>query len=136
MAAFSLAALTVLDLAPPEMIELAARCGYEKVGLRLLPATSGGIAYRLMEDAPLMRETLQRLQSTGMTVADLEVVAFRPETDVASFAPFFEALRPPRQPTIRTLHGSRTATGSFAKRPHSTALHRISNSCPGPAFRT
>ncbi|WP_441236199.1 sugar phosphate isomerase/epimerase family protein [Bradyrhizobium sp. 930_D9_N1_4] len=80
----------MLDLAPPEMIELAARCGYEKVGLRLLPATPGGIAYRLMDDAPLLRETLGRLQSTGVTVADLEVVAFRPETDVASFAPFFE----------------------------------------------
>lgn len=91
MAAFSLAALTVLDLAPPAMIELAARCGYEKVGLRLLPATPGGIAYRLMDDAPLMRETLRRLQATGVTVADLEVVAFRPETDVASFTAFFEA---------------------------------------------
>jgi sugar phosphate isomerase/epimerase len=90
MATFSLAALTVLDLAPPAMIELAARCGYEKVGLRLLPATPGGIAYRLMEDAALLRETLRRLQATGVTVADLEVVAFRPETDVASFTPFFE----------------------------------------------
>ncbi|SEN83615.1 TIM barrel protein [Bradyrhizobium sp. OK095] len=90
MATFSLAALTVLDLAPPAMIELAARCGYEKVGLRLLPATPGGIAYRLMDDATLLRETLRRLQATGVTVADLEVVAFRPETDVASFTPFFE----------------------------------------------
>ncbi|MGY4623347.1 sugar phosphate isomerase/epimerase family protein [Bradyrhizobium sp. USDA 4486] len=90
MATFSLAALTVLELAPPEMVELAARCGYEKVGLRLLPAMPGGIAYRLMDDAALLRETLARLQSTGVTVADLEVVAFRPETDLASFAPFFE----------------------------------------------
>jgi sugar phosphate isomerase/epimerase len=90
MATFSLAALTVLDLAPPAMIELAARCGYEKVGLRLLPATPGGIAYRLTDDAALLRETLRRLQATGVTVADLEVVAFRPETDVVSFTPFFE----------------------------------------------
>jgi sugar phosphate isomerase/epimerase len=90
MAVFSLAALTVLDLAPPAMIELAARCGYEKVGLRLLPATPGGVAYRLMEDPPLMRETMARLHATGVTVADLEVVAFRPETDIASFTPFFE----------------------------------------------
>lgn len=90
MAIFSLAALTALELAPPELIEVAARCGYEKVGLRLLPATPGGIAYRLMDDGPLLRETLRRLQSTGVTVADLEVVAFRPETDVASFTSFFE----------------------------------------------
>jgi sugar phosphate isomerase/epimerase len=90
MAAFSLAALTALELAPPELVEVAARCGYDKVGLRLLPATPGGIAYRLMDDAPLLRETLQRLEATGVSVADLEVVAFRPETDIASFNPFFE----------------------------------------------
>jgi len=90
MATFSLAALTVLELAPPEMIELAALCGYEKVGLRLLPATPGGVAYRLMDNAPLLRETLRRLELTGVTVADLEVVAFRPETEMASFTPFFE----------------------------------------------
>ena len=90
MATFSLAALTVLELAPPEMIELAAHCGYEKAGLRLLPATPGGVAYRLMDDAPLLRETLRRLELTGVTVADLEVVAFRPETKIASFTPFFE----------------------------------------------
>ena len=90
MTTFSLAALTVLELAPPEMIELAALCGYEKVGLRLLPATPGGVAYRLMDDAPLLRETLRRLELTGVTVADLEVVAFRPETEIASFMPLFE----------------------------------------------
>ena len=38
---FSLAALTVLELAPPELIEVAAACGYEHVGLRLLPAVAG-----------------------------------------------------------------------------------------------
>ncbi|MBR0828415.1 TIM barrel protein [Bradyrhizobium manausense] len=91
MANFSLAALTVLELAPPEMIEVAARCGYEMVGLRLLPATPDGIAYRLMDDEPLFRETLRRMQATGVTVADLEVVAFRPDTDIGSFTPFFEA---------------------------------------------
>lgn len=91
MTKFSLAALTVLELAPPEMIEVAARCGYEAVGLRLLPATPGGVAYRLMDDAPTFRETLRRMQATGVSVADLEVVAFRPDTDVAAFTPFFEA---------------------------------------------
>lgn len=63
MATFSLAVLTVLELAPPEMIELAAHCGYEKAGLRLLPATPGGVAYRLMDDAPLLRESAPRRQT-------------------------------------------------------------------------
>jgi sugar phosphate isomerase/epimerase len=90
MTTFSLAALTVLELAPPAVIDVAARCGYEKVGLRLLPATPGGVAYPLMDDPPLLRETIGRLQSTGVTVADLEVVAFRPETDISAFNAFFE----------------------------------------------
>jgi hypothetical protein len=44
---FSLAALTALELAPPGLIDAAAACGYNHVGIRLLPATPGGIAYPL-----------------------------------------------------------------------------------------
>lgn len=74
MPSFSLAALTALELAPPELIDVAAACGYDHVGLRLLPAMPGGIAYPLMEDD-----------------AALEVVAIRPETEIAGFSAFFEA---------------------------------------------
>lgn len=91
MATFSLAALTALELAPPELIEVAARCGYGQVGLRLLPAMQGGVAYPLMDDQALMSETIKRLRATGVTVADLEVVAIRPDTDIAAFKPFFDA---------------------------------------------
>jgi sugar phosphate isomerase/epimerase len=90
MPKFSLAALTVLELAPPELVEVAAACGYDHVGIRLLPAVPGGLAYPLMHDAAALKQTLVRLDATGVTVADLEVVAFRPETDVASFSAFFE----------------------------------------------
>jgi sugar phosphate isomerase/epimerase len=90
MPSFSLAALTALELAPPELIDVAAACGYEHVGIRLLPATPGGLAYRLMDDEGSLRETLRRLDATGVTVADLEVVAIRPETEIASFSAFFE----------------------------------------------
>ena len=87
---FSLAALTVLELAPPELIDVAAACGYDHVGIRLLPATPGGIAYPLMDDEAALKETIARLDATGVTVADLEVVAFRPETEIAAFSAFFE----------------------------------------------
>ena len=90
MPTFSLAALTVLELAPPELVEVAVACGYDHIGIRLLPAVPGGLAYPLMEDEASLKETLVRLDATGITVADLEVVAFRPETEVASFAAFFE----------------------------------------------
>jgi sugar phosphate isomerase/epimerase len=91
MPTFSLAALTVLELAPPELVEVAAACGYDHVGIRLLPATAGGLAYPLMDDEAGLKETLARLDATGITVADLEVVAFRPETELAAFTAFFEA---------------------------------------------
>ncbi|MBA2400506.1 MAG: sugar phosphate isomerase/epimerase [Bradyrhizobium sp.] len=90
MPAFSLAALTVLDLAPPALIDVAASCGYDAVGIRLLPAMPGGIAYSLMDDEASMKETLARLDATGIRVADLEVVALRPETEIAAFSAFFE----------------------------------------------
>ena len=90
MPQFSLAALTVLELAPPALVDVAAASGYQHVGLRLLPATPGGPAYPLMDDELGLKETLARLDATGVTVADLEIVAFRPETDIASFAAFLE----------------------------------------------
>ncbi|CAN7600011.1 sugar phosphate isomerase/epimerase [Bradyrhizobium sp. LjRoot220] len=89
MPSFSLAALTVLELAPPALIDVAASCGYDAVGIRLLPAMPGGIAYPLDDEASL-KETLARLDATGITVADLEVVALRPETEIAAFSTFFE----------------------------------------------
>ncbi|TAI65538.1 sugar phosphate isomerase/epimerase [Bradyrhizobium sp. Leo170] len=90
MAPFSLAALTVLELAPPALIDVAAACGYDHVGLRLLPAVPGGIAYPLMDNEAELKETIARLDATGITVADLEVVAFSPDTEIASFSAFFE----------------------------------------------
>jgi len=91
MPSFSLAALTALELAPPALIDVAAACGYQHVGIRLLPAAPGGLAYPLMDDEPALKETLGRLDATGITVADLEVVALRPDTDIAAFSAFFEA---------------------------------------------
>jgi sugar phosphate isomerase/epimerase len=90
---FSLAALTALDLPPARLVEVAHACGYEQVGLRLLPATSGGTAYPLMEDRQQLKETKAQLAATGISVADLEVVAFKPDTVVASFEAFMEAGR-------------------------------------------
>jgi sugar phosphate isomerase/epimerase len=90
MPSFSLAALTALELAPPELVDVAAACGYNHVGLRLLPAVPGSLAYPLMDNQAQLKETIARLDATGVTVADLEVVAFRPETEVSSFSRFFE----------------------------------------------
>lgn len=87
----SLAHLTVLDLAPPEVIDVAAATGCKHVGLRLLPIAPGAIAYDLMNDTAMMCETLARLGDTGVSVFDLEIVMLKPDTDVSRLIPFFEA---------------------------------------------
>jgi len=88
---FSLAHLTVLNLPPPEMISLAARTGFQSVGLRLIAVTPTTPGFDLMTDKALMRETKQRLADTGVGVLDIEFVKITPEIDIQGHKPFLEA---------------------------------------------
>ena len=88
---FSLAHLTVIRLAPPQVIEVAARTGYDTVGLRLIGGTEITPAYPLMDDKPLMRATKAAMKATGIGVLDIEFVRITPETDVSSLEPFAAA---------------------------------------------
>lgn len=81
----SLAALTVLELSPPEMVEVAARAGYSHVGLRLVPATPEEYHFPLLADAGLRRQTLKQLRDTGIAVLDVEILRLQPDTRVADF---------------------------------------------------
>jgi sugar phosphate isomerase/epimerase len=80
---FSLASLTVLELSPPEMVEVAARAGYSHVGLRLVPATLEEHHFALVGDSQLRRQTLARLRDTGIKVLDVEILRLKPQTVVA-----------------------------------------------------
>lgn len=91
MTQFSLAHLTVLNLAPPDMIELAARTGYDSVGLRLIAVTPTTPGYDLMTDTVMMRDTKRRMVETGVGVFDIEFVRITPETDIPAYRPFLEA---------------------------------------------
>jgi len=81
----SLAALTVLELSPPEMVEIAARAGYSHVGLRLIPATPEEHHFPLVADHALQQQTLARLRDTGVRVLDVEILRLKPDTRVADF---------------------------------------------------
>ena len=87
---FSLAHLTVLSLVPAEVVSVAARAGYAFAGLRLLPATPGGVAYPLMDEPAMLRETLARPRDTGVGVFDVEIVRIDEGFDVAPLLPFIE----------------------------------------------
>jgi sugar phosphate isomerase/epimerase len=91
MTDFSLAHLTVITLAPPQVVDVAARTGYRYVGIRLITATPESPGYSLMKDKRMMLETKARLADTGIGVHDIEFVRFAPETDVESFLPVLEA---------------------------------------------
>ena len=88
---FSLAHLTVLSLSPPEMVSVAARTGYQAIGLRLIAVTADSPGYPLMFDLPAMRDTKARLNDTGIRVGDIEFVKITPEIDIMSLEPFAAA---------------------------------------------
>lgn len=81
----SLAALTVLELTPPDMVSCAAEAGFSHVGLRLLPATPAEPHYDLVNDTPLLREVERRLADTGVKVLDVEIFRIKAETRVADY---------------------------------------------------
>src|SRR4029453_8203254 len=87
---YSLAHLTVLSLTPPQLVEVAARTGYEYVGARITRVTPDEVLYDLARDRPLMRETKARLTDTGVTVLDVELFRMDPSLDAEHFVPELE----------------------------------------------
>ncbi len=90
MRPFSLAYLTSAPLSPPDAITLAAKLGYQHVGLRILPASPDGEFSPLMENKALLRETLARVADTGVTVFDVEIIRLNETFRVAETPRFLE----------------------------------------------
>jgi sugar phosphate isomerase/epimerase len=86
----ALGALTILELAPDDMVSCAAEAGYTYVGLRILPATPTEVTWPSIGDTPLVRSIERRLADTGVRVLDIEIFRLLPETDVRSFVPALE----------------------------------------------
>ena len=78
---------------PHDDVDAACRAGYDWVGLRLLPATPGGRAYPLMDDAPMLRETLARAKDAGIGIFDLEIVRLDERFDAGTLLPFLDVGR-------------------------------------------
>jgi len=76
-----LAALTCIELAPPDLVSAAAATGYDCVGLRLI-----GVAGQTLP-AFDQRELERRLADTGLKVLDVEIFRLAEDTDVQEFEP-------------------------------------------------
>jgi sugar phosphate isomerase/epimerase len=87
----SLAHLGMLDAPPPLLVDCAAAAGFTGVGLRLAPARPGEQPFPMTVGSPMFRETQARMQDTGLSVSDVEVVRIRPGFDAEAFAPMFES---------------------------------------------
>lgn len=86
---FSLAFLTVAELAPPQAVQVAAEAGFDHVGLRLLPSGTDG-PYPLLTDTTLLRETKAAMADTGVTLADIEIIKITPDFRPDNALPFLE----------------------------------------------
>ena len=89
---FSLAHLTLLECPPPQLIRIAARAGYEYVGLRLIPVGAPGEPrYPLATDRGLFRRTKAAFAATGVRLLDIEVARIVTGIAPASYLPALEA---------------------------------------------
>jgi sugar phosphate isomerase/epimerase len=85
MIPLSLAHLTVLDVAPPELFDLAAQAGYQQVGIRVLPAVPGAVSYPL--GASGIVAWRRRMADAGVGIHDVEFVPLTPDVRIDDLAP-------------------------------------------------
>lgn len=88
---YSLAHLTALAVPPPQLVEIAARTGYDYASIRVTRVTPAEPLYDLARDRGLMGETLARLSGTGIKVHDIELFRMDPGIEPEQFAPELEA---------------------------------------------
>jgi len=88
---YSLAHLTVLSVPPPQLVEIAARTGYEYASVRITRVTPSEPLYDLARDRALMSETRARLGHTGVRIHDVELFRMDPATEPEAFARELEA---------------------------------------------
>lgn len=87
----SLAYLSSHRCTPPEAVRVAARQGYQAVGLRLSPNAPGAPCQRLLGDPLILRETQAALADTGVGVFDIEIIRIGEAFDTAAWQPLLEA---------------------------------------------
>jgi sugar phosphate isomerase/epimerase len=89
---FSLAHLTALQCSPPQLIEIAARAGYEFVGLRPIPVGARDEPlHPFATDRALYARTKAALAATGVRLLDIEVARIIEEASPRDYLPAIEA---------------------------------------------
>jgi sugar phosphate isomerase/epimerase len=87
---YSLAYLTSAPLSPLGAIALAARTGFDHVGIRIMPASVDGEFSPLIQDKALLKATQASLSDHGISVFDVEIVRLNEHFDIRNFSGFLE----------------------------------------------
>lgn len=74
--------LTMLSIAPPDFVSLAAGAGFRAVGLRVAPVTPAEHVWPMAAGSPMLAETQRRCASTGVAVLAVEAIALGPGSDL------------------------------------------------------
>jgi sugar phosphate isomerase/epimerase len=82
--------LTILDAAPPDLVQLAHEAGFEAVGIRIGVASPTEEPWPMTAGSAMVAETLARMDATGTVVQDVEIVVITPDTRAESFDELFE----------------------------------------------
>lgn len=85
---YTLTQLTCLPLPPTRTIPLAARYGYHSVSIRMLQISDPGLAYPLMTDRTMLRETKRAIADTGIPVHEVEFIKLTAGMDIPGLERF------------------------------------------------
>ncbi|KYG18942.1 xylose isomerase [Bradyrhizobium sp. AT1] len=87
---YSLAYLTSAPMAPPDALVLAEKLGYQAIGVRIAPAAPGGDFSPLATDPAMLRETIRRIEDTGVPAFDVEIARLGADFAPDRFVSFLE----------------------------------------------
>lgn len=91
MTPIGLAHVTLLSVTPPDLVSTAAEAGYDFVGIRVQTAKPREQPYPMKPGSQMSRETLRRLDDTGLKVYDVESVVLGPSAGPDDWRPALEA---------------------------------------------
>lgn len=86
-----LAQLSLVRTAPPQLVSIAAEAGFDFIGARVRPVTATERSYDLQPGSPMLKETVARMQDTGVTVEDIEFLLLDGSDQRAAWLQMMEA---------------------------------------------
>jgi sugar phosphate isomerase/epimerase len=82
---------TMLGIAPPEFVTIAADAGFDFVGIRVAAMGAEEEPWPMTPGSPMFRETLTRLDDRGLEVCDIEIIRLTADTQPRDATPLLES---------------------------------------------